>query len=256
MLLVVDIGNSHIVLGIYQEDALLHSWSLYTDRNQTADEYELKIRLFLANVGIPVKDIQAAVISSVVPPLVSAFEKMILRCFGVVALVVGPGVKTGVSIFYENPREIGADRIVNAAAGYELYGGPLIIVDFGTATTFCVIDEAGRWIGGAISPGIEISAEALFQRASRLPRIDLTMPKQVIGSNTVAGMQSGILFGYVALVDGIVHRIHKETGLRHKVIATGGLAALIAQESETIEAVEPNLTLEGLRIIHKRNHKG
>jgi len=255
MLLVFDVGNTNIVMGIYREDKLLHSWRLFTDRNQTADELEVKILSLLTYAQISVNDISDAIISSVVPPLMPALGKMIGKCFGIEPLIVEPGTKTGLSILYDNPREVGADRIVNAVAGYELYGSPLIIIDFGTATTFCVIDEEGRWIGGAISPGIGISAEALFQRASRLPRIELVKPRQVVGKNTVTGMQAGIIYGYVGLVDGIVNRIKRETGLNPRVIATGGMADVIAEESETIDVVEENLTLEGLRLIYSRNRK-
>jgi len=255
MLLVFDVGNSNIVMGVYLEEKLLRSWRLATERNQTDDEYEINIRSLLGIAQISINDISDVIISSVVPPLMPALERMVSRCFGTKPLIVEPGIKTGLSILYDNPREIGADRIVNAVAGYELYGGPLIIIDFGTATTFCVIDEEGRWIGGAISPGIGISAEALFQRASRLPRIELVKPKQVIGRNTVAGMQSGIIFGYVGLVDGIVNRINRETGVNHRVIATGGMAEIIAEVSETIEKVDEDLTMEGLRLIYNRNRK-
>jgi len=255
MLLVFDVGNSNIVVGIFNEEKLLRSWRLSTERNQTGDEYEIKIRSLLSTAQISVEDITDVIISSVVPPLMPALELMTANCFGTRPLVVEPGIKTGLSILYDNPREIGADRIVNAVAGYELYGGPLIIIDFGTATTFCVIDDEGRWTGGAISPGIGISAEALFQQASRLPRIELVKPKQVVGRNTVAGMQSGIIFGYVGLVDGLVNRINAEIGVKHKVIATGGMAEVIAGVSETIEAVEADLTLEGLRLIHQRNRR-
>ena len=255
MLLVFDVGNSNIVMGVYLEEKLLRSWRLATERNQTDDEYEINIRSLLGIAQISISDISDVIISSVVPPLMPALERMVSRCFGTKPLIVEPGIKTGLSILYDNPREIGADRIVNAVAGYELYGGPLIIIDFGTATTFCVIDEEGRWIGGAISPGIGISAEALFQRASRLPRIELVKPKQVIGRNTVAGMQSGIIFGYVGLVDGIVNRINRETGVNHRVIATGGMAEIIAEVSETIEKVDEDLTMEGLRLIYNRNRK-
>ena len=255
MLLVIDVGNSNIVMGIYQEATLLYSWRLFADRNQTADEYEIKMLALFGNAEISIRDITDVIISSVVPPLMQAMERMIDKCFGVSPVIVEPGVKTGLQILYDNPREVGADRIVNAVAGYEIYGGPLIIIDFGTATTFCVIDAEGRWIGGAISPGIGISAEALFQRASRLPRIELVKPRQVIGRNTVSGMQSGIIYGYVALVDGMVSRINQETGVKHRVIATGGMAEIIAEESETIEAVDANLTLEGLRLIYSRNRR-
>ena len=255
MLLVFDIGNTNIVMGVYRDNVLVDSWRLFTDRNQTADEYEIKIRALFANAAISLGDISDAILSSVVPPLIPTLERMIWKCFQIEPLIVEPGVKTGLTILYDNPREVGADRIVNAVAGYELYGGPLIIIDFGTATSFCVIDGEGRWIGGAISPGIGISAEALFQRAAKLPRIELVKPRQVIGKNTVAGMQSGIIYGYVGLVDGIVQRMIRELGAMPKVIATGGMADVIAEESETIDIVDQNLTLEGLRIIYSRNRR-
>jgi len=255
MLLVFDVGNTNIVMGAYKNDVLCHSWRLSTDRNQTADEYGVKIRAFLDYAGIKLTDIKDVIISSVVPPLLPMLEELAWNCFKVKPLFVGPGIKTGLPILYENPREIGADRIVNAVAGYEKYGGPLIIVDFGTATTFCAINGQGQYLGGAITAGVGISAEALFQRAAKLPRIELIRPKNVIGRNTVSSMQSGLIFGYTALVDGLVKRMKKELGEEAKVIATGGLAKLIAAESETIDYVDDNLTLEGLRIIYNRNKK-
>ncbi|MCL1804535.1 MAG: type III pantothenate kinase [Clostridiales bacterium] len=255
MLLVFDAGNTNIVMGVYRGVELLRSWRLATDRHQTADEYEIKIRYFLDSAHISADEITDAIISSVVPPIMPTLERLVANCFRIEPLIIEPGVKTGLSILYDNPREVGADRIVNAVAGYELYGGPLIIIDFGTATTFCVIDGEGRYLGGAISPGIGISAEALFQQAAKLPRIELVKPRQVIGKNTVAGMQSGMIYGYVGLVDGIVQRIVRELGGKPKVIATGDMAEIIAGESETIEAVDQNLTLEGLRIIYDRNRR-
>ena len=253
MLLVFDVGNTNIVMGVYQEERLVHSWRMTTDRGKTADEYELQVRAFLLNAGVDTAEILDVIVSSVVPPLMPALERMVRNCFGKEALVVGPGVKTGLPILYDNPREIGADRVVNAVAGYEKYGGPLIIVDFGTATTFCAIDGDGRYLGGAITAGIGISAEALFQRAAKLPRIELVKPKQVIGRNTVSAMQAGIVYGYVGLVDGIVTRMSRELGGQPKVIATGGMAELIASESVAIQFVDNDLTLEGLRLIYNRN---
>ncbi|MDR0469751.1 MAG: type III pantothenate kinase [Peptococcaceae bacterium] len=255
MLLVFDVGNTNIVMGVYDGDELIHSWRLFTDRNQMSDEYAIKIRAFLEYAHIAIEDIHDVIISSVVPPIMPTMERLVWKCFHIEPIIVEPGIKTGLSILYENPREVGADRIVNAVAGYALYGGPLIIIDFGTATTFCVVDGEGRYIGGAISPGIGISAEALFQRAAKLPRIELVKPRQVIGRNTVAGMQSGMIYGYVGLVDGIVTRMIREIGVKPKVIATGGMAEIIAEESETIDLVDQDLTLEGLRIIYQRNQK-
>ena len=253
MLLVFDVGNTNIVMGAFQGDSLRRSWRLSTDRNQTADEYEVKVRSLLSCADLTPDAFSGAIISCVVPPLMPALEQMILSCFGLTPMVVGPGTKTGLPILYDNPREVGADRIVNAVAGYEQYGGPLIIVDFGTATTFCVIDEDGRYLGGAITAGIGISAEALFTRAAKLTRIQLVKPKQVIGRNTVTSMQSGIIYGYVGLVDGLVRRLSKEIEGVPKVVATGGMAELIAGESETISLVDNDLTLQGLRLIYLRN---
>ena len=253
MLLVFDVGNTNIVMGVYKGETLLHSWRMTTDRGQTADEYEVKVRSFLSYGKSDMKAVKDVIISSVVPPLMPALERMVRHCFGREALVVGPGIKTGLPILYDNPKEIGADRIVNAVAGYEKYGGPLIIVDFGTATTFCAIDAEGRYLGGAITAGIGISAEALFQRAAKLPRIELVKPKQVIGRNTVSAMQAGIVYGYVGLVDGIVRRMAAELGGSPKVVATGGMAELIAGESVALQFVDNELTLEGLRLIYNRN---
>ncbi|GIP55705.1 type III pantothenate kinase [Paenibacillus vini] len=253
MFLVVDVGNTNIVLGIYKGRELLHHFRIGTNRQSTVDEYGVLIYDLFQMSKIDVRGIEGVIISSVVPPLMHVLEELCEKYLHRKPLIVGPGIKTGLNLRYENPREVGADRIVNAVAAIEQYGGPLVVVDFGTATTFDCVDAKGNYLGGAIVPGIGISTEALYQRASKLPRIELEKPKKVIGRNTVHAMQAGIIFGYAGQVDGIVERIRREMEAEPKVIATGGLAELIASEASSIQEVNPWLTLEGLRLIYERN---
>ncbi|WP_130808062.1 type III pantothenate kinase [Senegalia massiliensis] len=254
MVLVIDVGNTNTVLGIYEGEELLKYWRISTDKNKTSDEYGMLIdRLFSYN-GYKLTEVESVIISSVVPPLMYSLQAMSIKYCNKEALVIGPGIKTGMNIIYDNPREVGADRIVNAVSAYRKYGGPVIIVDFGTATTFCAVSENGDYLGGVISPGIKISSEALFLRAAKLPKVELSKPEKVICRNTVNSMQSGIIFGYVGLVDHLVDRMKRELNLESaKVIATGGLSTLIAEESKNIDKVDKLLTLEGLRMIHEIN---
>ncbi|KXB93140.1 type III pantothenate kinase [Megasphaera hutchinsoni] len=253
MLLVIDVGNTNIVLGVFQGEELLDHWRLSTERLRTTDEYGVLIRnLFYLN-GVNADAIDAIIISSVVPPVMPTLERMCQRYFGLVPLVIGPGVKTGMDIKYDNPREVGADRIVNAVGAYHKYGGPVIIIDFGTATTFCAVDKKGNYLGGAICPGIGISTEALVQRTAKLPRIEIKRTPRVICRNTVESMQAGVFYGFVGQVDGLISRIREELGAKAKVVATGGLAVVIAPATKSIDVVEPLLTLEGLRVIYERN---
>lgn len=253
MILVVDVGNTNIVLGLYEGKQLLQNWRISTNRSATADEYGLTLYSLFTHKGLKLEAVEGVIISSVVPPLMFALEGMCRKYIKKDPLIVGPGIKTGLSVRYENPREVGADRIVNAVAALELYGPPLIIVDFGTATTFCYVDENAQYIGGAIAPGIGISTEALYQRAAKLPRIELIKPKSTVGRNTVTSMQAGIVYGYAGQVDGIVQRIREEFGTNPTVVATGGLAELISAESRTIQIINPLLTLQGLQLIYEKN---
>lgn len=253
MIFVLDVGNTNTVLGVYDEDHLKYHWRIETNRHKTEDEYGMIIKLLLEHEGLSFHEFNGIIISSVVPPIMFSLERMCQKYFHIKPLVVGPGMKTGLNIKYENPREVGADRIVNAVAGIQEYGGPLIIVDFGTATTYCYINEEKQYMGGAIAPGINISTEALYSKAAKLPRIEIARPEDIIGKNTVAAMQAGILFGYVGQVEGIVGRMKAQSTKEPKVIATGGLANLIANESNVIDIVDPFLTLKGLQLIYKRN---
>lgn len=253
MLLAIDIGNSNIVLGVFEGEVLRDSWRIGTKASRTADEYAMIIKDLFGFAELGFSQIDGVIVSSVVPPLLPVMHEMTRKYFKLEPCVVTSETRTGITLRYDNPREIGADRIVNAAAAFELFGGPLIIVDFGTATTFCAVTKGGEYLGGAITPGIKISAEALYQRAAKLPRIELVRPRTVIGRDTVSAMQAGILFGYAGLVDGIVERMKRELGGGARVVATGGLAALVAPETGSVTDVRPDLTLQGLRILYHRN---
>jgi type III pantothenate kinase len=253
VLIALDIGNTEIVAGVYEGSALRNHWRVSTERRKTADEYGILFLSLMDHGGLDPDLLDSAIIASVVPPLTQTLEDACSRYLRVQPIVVGPGVKTGISVKYENPKEVGADRIVNAVAAYDRYGAPAIVVDFGTATTYDAISRDGEYLGGAIAPGIGISLEALFQRAAKLPRIELVKPPSVVGRNTVSSMQSGIVFGFAGQVDEIVRRMREEIGGDAFVVATGGLAELIAPETSTIQKVDRLLTLWGLRVIHQRN---
>ncbi|SFS86308.1 type III pantothenate kinase [Marininema halotolerans] len=251
--MVMDVGNTHIVLGLYQGAELLHHWRIHTDRRATEDEYGMRLKSLFAHVGVDFHGIKGVAICSVVPPLTYVLKTLIHKYFHRAPLIVGPGVKTGLNIQYETPREVGTDRIVNSVAAIERFGAPTIVVDFGTATTFCLIDEKSRYIGGAITPGIQVSTEALYQHASQLTRVEIVRPDSVVGRNTVKAIQAGVYFGYVGAVDGIVSRMKGQLTERPTVVATGGLAELICEDTKMIDEVAPFLTLEGLNLIYQRN---
>ena len=253
LIFVFDVGNTNTVLGVYEGETLKYHWRIETNRNRTEDELGMIIKSLFDHTGLSFSQIDGVIISSVVPPIMFALERMCVKYFQITPLVVGPGIKTGLNIKYENPREVGADRIVNAVAAIHEYGSPLIIVDFGTATTYCYINDQRQYMGGAIAPGIGISTEALYSKAAKLPRIEITRPEGIIGKNTVAAMQAGIVYGYVGQVEGIVKRMKEQSKEVPKVIATGGLATLIAKESNMIDIIDPFLTLKGLQLIYKRN---
>ena len=255
MILVLNAGNSNIALGIFEQDKLKHHWRMETNRHKTEDEYAMQVKAFFSHIQIAFEHIKGIIISSVVPPIMYVLEEMCRKYFHIKPLIVGPGVKNGLNIKYENPREVGADRIVNAVAAIEEYGGisPLIVIDFGTAITYCYINEKGDYLGGAIAPGIAISTEALYARASKLPRIEITRPSNVIGKNTISAMQAGIIFGFVGQVEGIVSRMKENSKSEPLIVATGSLAKIIANETTMIDIVDDLLTLKGLHVIYKRN---
>lgn len=254
MLLVFDVGNTNMVLGLYNGDKLEKHWRIHTDKYKTSDEYGMLIKDLFRHYDLKIEDIDDVIISSVVPDVMHSLENFARKYCDKEAMVVGPGIKTGLNIKYDNPRQVGADRIVNAVAAIEKYGYPLIIVDFGTATTFCAISETGEYLGGTIAPGVKISSEALFQRASKLPRVELIKPGTVIAKNTVSAMQAGLIYGYVGLVDKIIEMMKDELKNQDvKVVATGGLAGLISSETDSIDEIDKFLTLEGLRMIYEKN---
>ena len=255
MLLALDIGNTNITLGAFQGDDLRATWRLFTDHHRQPDEYAVLLHELLPLKGIQATEVQDVIICSVVPPLTAVFEEVARSRFKVSPLVVGTGTKTGVRILYDTPRDVGADRVVDAAAAFRLYGGPLVVVDFGTATVFDAITADGDYLGGAITPGVTIAAEALNLGTSQLRRVELSPPASVIGKNTVAAIQSGLVFGHVSLVEGMVKRFRQELGKEAKAIATGGLAGLIARETGIFHAVNEDLTLIGLRMVYDMNRQ-
>lgn len=255
MLVAIDIGNTNVVWGVFEGTSLLAHWRLATNPKATVDEYGVLCMNMLTRTGHAPDQVTGAIISSVVPSLTETFEAMVGSYFGCAPLIVTSDMDTGLTLRYKNPREIGSDRIVNAAAAYHKFHRDLIIVDFGTATTFCAVTKDGEYLGGAIAPGLGISAEALFTRAAKLSKVELTRPKTVIGNDTASSIQSGLLFGYAGLVDALVRRMERERGHPSYVIATGGLAPIVAPETDSIQKIEPLLTLEGLEFLYRRTRR-
>jgi type III pantothenate kinase len=253
MLLAIDIGNTNVTIGVFEKQKLRHTWRMATERNKMPDEYAIFLLNAFNNKGLKPADISGTVMCSTVPSLVVTFTQMLQSYFGSKPIVVGPGIKTGVRVHSDNPREVGPDRIANTAAAHHLYKGPVIVVDVGTATTFDIVTAEGDYIGGVIAPGIALAAEALFSRTAALPRIELVAPKKAIGQNTVSAMQAGIVFGYVGLIEGIIERIQRELEKKATVVATGGYAYIITPETTIFDTVNPDITLIGLRLIYEMN---
>lgn len=261
MLLAFDVGNTNIVLGVFKDDKMITNWRLETDNNKSADEYGMIINQLFRYEGLDVSDVKDVIISTVVPSVLYTLQHLSQKYFHRRAIVIGPGIKTGLVVKYDNPKQVGSDRIVNAVAAHAKYGGPLIIIDFGTATTFCAISEKAEYIGGTIAPGLKISSEALFEKTAKLPKVELEEPGHVICRNTINSMQSGLVYGHMGMVDYIVKKMKKElkeydnSSRDAKVIATGGLASLIDSGIDSIDHVDKMLTLEGLKLIYEKNRK-
>ena len=253
MLLVLDVGNTHTVLGLYDGEALKASWRLWTHHSRTADQWAVEVAGLLALQGLGREAVDAAIMSSVVPPMTGTLASMIQSLFAIEPLQVGPGVKTGIRILYENPLEVGADRIVNSVAALARVGAPAIVVDLGTATTFDAISPRGEYLGGIIVPGLVVSAEALFSRAAKLPRVEVRRPPRLIGRNTVHSIQSGLYHGYAAMINGMLQLMKQEMEGTPRVVITGGLSSVLASELTGVDLIDPDLTLEGLRLIHLKN---
>ncbi|MCD6358602.1 MAG: type III pantothenate kinase [Dehalococcoidia bacterium] len=254
VLLAIDIGNTKVAIGVFRQDKIIATWHIATDTNKMIDEYAaLLLNLLYYNKKITASDIEGAILCSVVPPLTPLFEQLCQQHLDVAPMVVGAGTRTGIRILMNNPKEVGGDRVANAIAGHKLYGGPLIIIDMGTATTFDVVSQEGDYLGGAIAPGMGIAAEALNRYTAQLPRVKLTAPSHVVGKNTISAMQSGIVFGYIGLIEGIIGRISNELGSSPRVIATGGLAEALTKITPAISDIDPDLTLKGLYFIYQRN---
>ena len=253
MLLVVDIGNTHTAFGLWDGETLRFDWRMETRSERTADELAAALKGLFDLEGLDLRQVDAAIISSVVPPATLPMERLFARYFEIAPLVVGPGMKTGMPVLYENPRDLGADRIVNAVAAYARFPQGAIVVDFGTATTLDVITAKGEYAGGIITPGLLLSADALYRSTAKLPRVEIARPKAVVGTNTVASIQSGLVFGYAGMIDALVGRIRAEVAYQPRVVATGGLGALVARESSTIDEYDELLTLRGLKLLHERN---